>query len=211
MNFDQLAEAWRGDAAAAPARSPAQEVAAVRAKAAELARDVRRRDRLETGVALAMVPFFAWTAVRAPHPLTALGAAIITVALVLIPVRLRMARHRAPEAALPVAWALRAELARVRAQERLLGTVAWWYLGPLGVGYILVKAGGPGSPLSKAAYAAGVVALAGGLLYLNLRAVRRELRPLADELERWLDDLDEPSLDGSSFDEPSSHGAPDAS
>ena len=36
MNFDQLAETWRGDAAEAPARSPAEEVASVRAKAAEL-------------------------------------------------------------------------------------------------------------------------------------------------------------------------------
>lgn len=211
MNFDQLAEVWRAESVEAPARSPAEEIAAVRAKAAELERDVRRRDWRETAVALAMLPLFAWRAVSAPSPLSAVGAAIVAVSCVLIPLRMRAARGPSPDPALPVAWALKAELARVRAQERLLGSVFWWYLLPPGVGCILLRAGGPGSPLSKAAYAAGVVALGGVLLYLNLRVVRRDLRPMAEEMERWLDDLDEPLRDKPSFDQPSSHGAPDAS
>jgi hypothetical protein len=211
MNFDQLAEVWRSEAAEAPARSPAEEAAAVRAKAAELERDVRRRDWQETAVALAMVPLFTWWAVRAPNALSALGAAIVAVSCVLIPLRLRAARSPAPDPGLPVAWALKAELARVRAQERLLGSVAWWYLAPLTVGCILFRAGGPESTRYKVAYAAVAVAVAGVILCLNLFVVRHQLRPMADQIQRWLDDLDEPVSDGPSFDEPSSHGAPDAS
>ncbi|HEU4560834.1 MAG TPA: hypothetical protein VFS20_23485 [Longimicrobium sp.] len=206
MNFDQLAEVWRSDDAGTTVRSPADEVAAVRARAAGLARDVRRRDRLETGAALVVFPFFAWIAARAPSPVSAVGAVIVMAACVLIPLRLRRARHGDVDPALPLAWALRAELARVRAQERLLGSVAWWYLAPLGIGVILVRVGAPGPQLHKAAYVVSVVALGAGLLFLNLRAVRREVRPLAAELERWLADLD-----GSPVHETFLPGAPDAS
>lgn len=198
MNFDQLGEVWRREAGGAPPRSPAEELAAVRGRAAELARVVRRRDRLETGVSLAMLPFFAWKAATAQHPLSALGAAIIAAACVLIPIRLRLARGRAADPGLPVALALRAELARVRAQERLLGSVAWWYVGPLGLGLLLSTAGSSAPPLSRAAYAAGVVALSGWVLHLNRRAARDELRPVAEEMESWLAAFDETPFDGAS-------------
>ena len=198
MNFDQLGEVWRRETGGAPARSPAEELAAVRGRAAELARIVRRRDRIETGVALAMLPIFAWKAAASDHPLSVLGAAVIAVACVLIPVRLRMARHRAADPAQPVALALRAELARVRAQERLLGSVAWWYVGPIAVGLLLSTAGGTASPLFKAGYAAVVVAMCAWVLHLNRRAVREEIRPVAEELESWLAGLDEPPSDGAS-------------
>ena len=198
MNFDRLGEVWRREAGGVPPRSSAEELEAVRARASGLERIVRQRDRIETGVSLAVLPVFAWVAVETPHALSALGAAIIAVACVLIPIRLRMARRRAPDPAQPVALALRAELSRIRAQERLLGSVAWWYLTPLGAGVILFMAGAPVSPLLKAGYTAVVVAFYGWLLHLNLRAVRRDLQPVARELESWLASLDQPSLDGAS-------------
>ncbi|MET0400588.1 MAG: hypothetical protein ABW277_27610 [Longimicrobiaceae bacterium] len=205
MNFDQLGEVWRREAGGAPGRSPAEEVAAVRARAAELARVVRRRDLLETGAALAILPVFAWRAATAQHPLAAAGAAIIAAACVLIPIRLWAARRGDPDPGQPVAAALRTELARIRAQERLLGSVAWWYVGPISLGLLLSTAGGSGPPLYRAAYAASVVALSAWLLRLNRRAAREELRPVAEELEGWLAGLDEPAAD-----EPLLNGASDA-
>jgi hypothetical protein len=102
-----------------------------------------------------------------------------------------MARRRRPDPGLPLAQSLRAELDRIRAQERLLGSVAWWYLAPLGAGVILFMAGAPVAPLFKVGYAAVVVLFFGWLLRLNLEAVRRDLRPVARELESWLAGLDE--------------------
>ncbi len=208
MNFDQLGEVWRREAGGPPARSPAEEVAAVRARAAELARVVRRRDLLETGTALAMLPLFAWRAATAQDPLSAVGAAIIAAACMLIPVRLWAARRGDPDPARPVALALRAELARIRAQERLLGSVAWWYVGPIALGLLLSTAGGSGPPLFRAAYAASVVALSAWVLRLNRRAAREELGPVAEELEGWLASLDETLSDEP--DETLSDGASDA-
>ncbi|HUP23330.1 MAG TPA: hypothetical protein VNB06_10370, partial [Thermoanaerobaculia bacterium] len=121
-------------------------------------------------------------------------AAIVALACVVIPVRLRLPRRRLPDPGLPLAQSLRAELDRIRAQEGLLGSVAWWYLAPLGAGVILFMAGAPVAPLFKVGYAAVVVLFFGWLLRLNLEAVRRDLRPVAHELEGWLADLDEASI-----------------
>jgi hypothetical protein len=192
MSLDHLRETWRREALSPPGRRPAEELAAVTERAAELDRAVRRRDRIETVVALVLLPIFAWVAVATPHPVSAVGAAIVALACALIPVRLRLARRRRPDPGLPLAQSLRAELDRIRAQERLLGSVAWWYLAPLGAGVILFMAGAPVAPLFKVGYAALVVAFFGWLLHLNLRAVRRDLQPVARDLESWLAGLDEP-------------------
>ena len=193
MSLDQLRETWRREALSPPGRKPADELAAVTERAAELDRAVRRRDRIETAVALALLPIFAWVAWATPHPVSAVGAVIVALACVAIPVRLRLARRRRPDPGLPLAQSLRAELGRIRAQERLLGSVAWWYLAPLGAGVILFVGGAPVAPLFKVGYAAVVVAFFGWLLHLNLRAVRSDLQPVARELESWLAELDEPS------------------
>ena len=53
MSLDHLRESWRREALSPPGRKPAEELAAVTERAAELDRAVRRRDRIETAVALA--------------------------------------------------------------------------------------------------------------------------------------------------------------
>jgi hypothetical protein len=133
-----------------------------------------------------MFPLFVWWAVTAVHPVSALGAAIVAGACVFIPIRLRMARRRGPDRSQPLTRALEAELARIRAQSWLLGSVALWYLAPLGVGVILYTAGLPVPPPIKISYAAAVVALYGWIFHLNRRAVQHDLGPVERELERWL-------------------------
>ena len=199
-DFDSLREVWHRETGHAPARSWAEELHLVRARAERLRRVVRRRDWTETGVAILLFPLFASAAFIMPRALSAVGAAIVAVACVLVPIRLRAARHRAPDPAQPVTHALRAELAEVRAQERLLGSVAWWYVGPLALGVTLFVAGTPVSPPFKAGYAVLVLAAGAWVVHLNRRAVRRDLQPVARELESVLASVDEPSLDGASDD-----------
>lgn len=204
MDFERLGEVWRREVGPEHGRTPDQELDAVRARAAGLERAVHRRDYLETGAALVLLPFFMWLAVTVGQPVSAIGAAIVAGACVLVPIRLYMARRRAPDSGLPVALALREELRRVRVQERLLGSVVWWYLAPFGVGVILFVAGLPVSTgsdtaasaavvVAKIAYAIAVVALYGYILRLNHRAARDQFAPVAHQLERWLANLDESS------------------
>jgi hypothetical protein len=142
-----------------------------------------------------MLPLFAFLAVTAASPVSALGAAIVAVACMVIPLRLRRARLGPVDPGRPVAEALRAQLERVRAQERLLGTVAWWYFAPLGTGVLLYVLGGDSSTSFKLVYLVGVAVLYGWLLHMNRRAVETDVRPLATELRRWIEDLDDPDID----------------
>lgn len=197
MNFDELETVWRGGDDGRSAEE-AQAIESARARAEQIDRAVRRRDWLETLIALAMAPLFGWMALNSASWTSTLGAWIVTAACLLIPVRLRLARRATPDRGLPVARAVEAELAAIRAQQRLLGSVAWWYLTPLGAGVILFFSGAPVSTWTKVAYAAAVVGIYVWMLRLNLHAVRAKLDPVARELEHWLASFREPHENGAS-------------
>jgi len=187
MNFDAIPDAWRS--AGEPPSDPAAELAGVRARAAALERGVRRRDWLETGAALLLVPIFAWLALTTSSALSAAGAAIVVVAAIMIPIRLRWARRAAPDPTLPVAQLLEAEVTRLRRQERLLMTAAWWYFAPLAAGAVLFVAGTPVPVAMRIGYAVLVAILSIALVGLTRRAARARIHPLIRELEGWLADF----------------------
>ena len=185
MDFDSLGGAWVNQ----PSRAGVPEdemVAAVGARAAELDRVVRLRDRIETWGALLAMPIFASVAVVGRFGVSRIGAAILALACLLIPIWFRRARRPPPDPTLPIAQMLSQELDRVRAQQRLLGTVLWWYLAPLGIGVVLFLAGPLDSPWLVGLVALGVAAFFGGLFRLNRRAIREDLEPRARELENWI-------------------------
>jgi len=192
MEFGDLKDVWRRTVTAGePTAAGEREVEKMLERARELERGVRRRDRWETGVALALLPVFGWFAYAASDPLARIGGALVALSCVVIPIRLRMARRGAPDPGLPTAEFLRAELARVRAQSRLLGTVLWWYLAPLGLGVVLFFAGGRLPVWVTGLYAAVVAVFFAYLFRLNRRAVAEELGPRERELERLLGALAE--------------------
>jgi hypothetical protein len=197
VRFDDLAGAWqRRGAGEAPPAEPSRQLVAVREKARALEIAVRRRDRVETLVAILLLPIFGTFAVVASDLLARVGAAIVAAACVAIPLILRRARRRAPDLGLPVATFLRLELEFVVRQRRLLLTVPLWYLAPLGIGVILFFAGGSPSPWLTAAYAAVVVIFFGALWRLNRRAVTTQLEPWEREVRLWIElDVDLPSAD----------------
>jgi hypothetical protein len=195
MDFEAMSDAWRREGAG-PASDPRQELETVRARAAGLRRAVRRRDWTETGVALVLLPIFVLLAVKTAQPLSAIGAAIVAAACVLIPVRLKLARPATIDRSGPVTQVLRAELAAIDAQERLLRGVAWWYFSPIGAGVILFMFGAPVPLAFKILYGGVVVALFLWLIELNRRAVRRVLRPMARQLEISLAEFAESSDEG---------------
>lgn len=196
MTIDELGAAWRRQGGSARSGSElAQELAAVKTRARELEVLVRRRDRIETAVSLLLLPIFGFFAVRPGDLLVRVGSAIVALSCVVIPFVLRSARRRSTDLAQPVAGFLRVELDLVLRQRRLLLSVPFWYLGPLGVGVILFFAGASPSPWITAAYAAGVVVFFVALYRLNRRAVASELDPRASELRLWIelarDEVDE--------------------
>ena len=188
--IDDLKDAWRRRLAEG-GEEPSRELARVRERARALEAVVRRRDWLESGVALAVLPVFTYFALRAGDAVTRVGSAVLALSCVLIPLRLRAARRRPPDPSLPVATFLRLQLDLVVSQRRLLLTVPLWYLAPLGVGVVLFFAGGSPSPWLTGAYVVIVAVFFHRLYRLNRDAVTSELEPRERELRLWIELVDE--------------------
>jgi hypothetical protein len=187
VEFETLSELWLREAG--PATDPGQ-LAPVLDRLQALERTVRRRDWLETGSALAMIPIFVWVAATTSSILARAGALVIVAACVLIPLRLRAARRGPFDRGDAIADALRHELDRVRAQERLLRSVVWWYLFPLGLGLALFILGSVPSLWVAAGLIAVVAWLYAQIWRLNQRSIERQLEPRIRELLSWLASLE---------------------
>jgi hypothetical protein len=150
-------------------------------------RQIRFRDWRELIAGGFVAVMIAPAILRGPL-LARAGALIVVAGIGFIAYKLfaarRLTMHRAVDPALPVAAALRAELAEVEAQIALLESVAWWYVSPTIGGSILLVAGTRGTAgwLFTLGYAVFAALLGWGIIALNHRAVRRTLRPKRKEI-----------------------------
>ena len=159
-------------------------------------RRVRRRDLLETIVAVPLAVFFlvaGYFLLRHGMWLSGAAALWLTASCIYIPWQLRKARRMLPalKPDSPTLEYLRRERDALHAQFDLLNGILRWYLGPLGVGVLLFYAGIKGLSSDTAWYSAAVIGLY-GLIYLGNRATaRKRIQPLIDEVEQHISQLEE--------------------
>ena len=202
-DLDDFKDAWQAaDESAEPALADEDLLRLVQEQAEAFDEKIRRRDRRE-GIAAVLVFLFFSLMLLDPSWVVRAGALIVMGSSAYIYWTLRRARagYSSPNVDRPVAAAVRAEREKVDEQIRLLETVFWWYLAPLGVGLLLVVAGDAGLSWFTLGYGGFVVALGGGIYYLNQREVHNTLRPRRRQLTRLLrrvqspDDRDGPSAE----------------
>lgn len=194
MTLDEFRDSWQaqtGPTLAGPAG--VELVAWVRERSAAFDRRIRRRDLGEAVAAAAMVLVFAYELVTVDTWLGRLGAAVLMAASVFVVLWMRRARRAGPSTGpeASVADRLRAQRERVSAQIRLLETVVWWYLAPLGLGVALFAFGLDVSLSSSGFVMAAMVALYALIWRLNQRAVHRDLVPRRDRLDRIMAQIDD--------------------
>jgi hypothetical protein len=166
-------------------------LALVETRSHRFQRQIRFRDWRELIAGGFVAVMLAPAILRGPL-LARAGALIVIAGIGFIAYKLfaarRLTTRRAANPALPVATALRAELAEVEAQIALLESVAWWYVSPTIGGSILLVAGTRGTAgwLFTLGYAVFAVLLGWGIIALNRRAVRRTLQPKRDEITTLL-------------------------
>jgi ABC-type transport system involved in cytochrome c biogenesis permease subunit len=137
---------------------------------------------------------FAWTALRAPTPMAALGAAILAVwALVVLVLYLSVSRGRT-DSGLPVRLAIESEVGRLRALERFARN-AKWYRAVLAAGGLLYAFGvamamdDRSARLGTIAFMVLVLLAVEGMIFARRRRPSRT-RALQEDLESWLAGLD---------------------
>ena len=166
-------------------------LALVHTRSRQFQRQIRFRDLGEL-IASALVAIMIIPAATRGPVVARVGALVILAGLVLVAFKLVRARHlttkRDIDASLPVATALHAERKQIDAQIALLESVAWWYVGPLLGGSVLLVAGWHGRAgwLFSVGYAIFAAVLAWGIIALNQRVVRRTLQPKREDVLRLL-------------------------
>ncbi|WP_181304004.1 hypothetical protein [Rufibacter sp. XAAS-G3-1] len=163
----------------------------VGAEANALDQKIRQRDRLETRVALFMIPLFGLVAWRMPFPLTKLGAALVIPWCLLIIYQLRRARrHRVQNFSAPLQEYLLQYRHYLQHQVQLLKGVLYWYLLPFSVCLGLYFAGFPSSTGRLLTHLAIIMAINAFIYFHNRHAVKKELQPLLDKIDRTIATLE---------------------
>ena len=193
MNDEELKKLWQGQSLKNPALSPTQVMSAMRNKTTQLRRTLWVRDIGELiACAVAIIIFGIFYFTFSQTPTSRLGDLIVIGSSIFIAWKLVHARRSNPPAppGATTVESLRADLNAVRAQSRLLRSVLWWYLLPLGIGIFVCVWGSFGGGLSSLAfnlvYTVGVIALYAYIYRLNLRARAQQLLPVEAQLESLL-------------------------
>jgi len=187
MQFDQLRDAWHRELGQSAGGADVELVTRLVEKVAhDFEKTIERRDLMETAIALALVPFLGWLAVQPPAGMRTIGCAISIAALILVAVKLWLARRAdTSKSAEPLSFAdcLSAERERIMRQVHLLKSVAWWYIAPFLLGANLIFWVDSWSWQASVAYPVGTVLFGVFVWWLNQRAVRRTLQPMLDEID----------------------------
>lgn len=198
MATDELVDLWRSqdDGPASDGREVLMEV---RTRARKFDRSILWRDLREGAAALFMVVLALVSALVSGSAWPWVGALVLSACCLAVYLRMHRTRvrHRTAED-LPLDARLRAEIAKVGAQEELLRSVDRWYMRPLILGAAVWMASiGLALPLPppyRAVAAPLLAAIGAGILFatgrfvawLNRLAADRHLAPLRAELEELL-------------------------
>jgi hypothetical protein len=154
---------------------------------------IKKRDRLEIAVAIALVPVFGALAFVVPATLSKIGCVIIAAYCLLVIYKLRQVKkYKKPvNMGLPVREQLMSSRRYYEAERKLLDSVLWWYLLPPFVGIALFHGG-----ISKSWTGFGIhmliaFAVMAGIYALNKQAVKKEFNPLLEKIEKALAQLEE--------------------
>lgn len=193
MDWNQIRGRWQGAVAPLP---DTDLLAQVQQRDASVRAALRRRDWLETAVAVLVAPVFAFAAWRAglrDDWVQVAFCVLLAAWAIYVPLQLWHTRRRLPVAhpQRPLLDYLREEHAAMIAQAEQLERIWLWYLAPCAIGTIGLNFSAVGAVTSAWLYAAVVLVFCAGLGRLNHRAARTQFRALAAQIEQQISRLSE--------------------
>ena len=206
MKFDDVGRIWREEVTGDFARTRVEHLSAATDRAAKLDAEARRKWWAGTVMAIVSAPayiFAVTVAISRGYLVMALGGVILAISIVIWAIEWRKLRGAAPDPTLPVSAAVEAQVARLLAWERYMNTLGWRFLAPFVVGYLLFMAGLSvtldGDPMSlgfRVRASIFTIVLCLIVVFSNRRRARLEVRPLREDLQSWLADLEDSDLGG---------------
>lgn len=153
----------------------------------KLEKGIRKRDRLEIGVAIALMPFFLAAIFFLSSTLSKLGAFLMLPALGFIIYRLKAVRKYEPTAFSESTHDYLHKLKIYYTMQRdLLKEVAYWYLIPPFICISMIYWGISSTPTEKFINIGVAAVIYVGIYFMNQAAVRKKLDPFLADIEEQL-------------------------
>ena len=132
MKLDDLKADWENEVAQSDSKTNLTEIIdSLIKEAAKVDKSIKRRDILETSIALLLIPVWGWKLFYSAGMMQSIGLWIAILACIYIPYRLIKAKKvNAPQDDSILAY-LEVEKIKITNQKHLLETVAFWYITPL--------------------------------------------------------------------------------
>ena len=188
MDWKQIRQQWQ---TASDAAGPDVAMVELQQRDRTLRAQLRRRDWLETGVALLVAPVFAvaaWFAGSRDAWWVMFFCVFLTLWCVFVPWRLWRARRNLPTPShdLTLIDYLRQEHAAMIGQARMLERIWVWYLAPCAFGVIGLNVSAMGWTPGVLVYVAIVLAFCLAVARLNHLAARTRFRAHAESIEQQI-------------------------
>ena len=159
-------------------------------------KEVKRRDFLEVGTSVILIPFWIWGLLNSASTMQSIGLVIAIAACMYIPYRLISAKKVEAKKSGSVKDFLIQEKQKIQHQKQMLESIAWWYLAPLTVAILLISLGAnvneqgiPQISPDMYWYYACVGLFMVGVYFLNKRAAQNKFGPLLKNIEQRLAEM----------------------
>lgn len=159
-------------------------------------KEVKRRDFLEVGTSVILIPFWIWGLLNSASTMQSIGLVIAIAACMYIPYRLISAKKVEAKKSGSVKDFLIQEKQKIQHQKQMLESIAWWYLAPLTVAILLISLGAnvneqgiPQISPDMYWYYACVGLFMVGVYFLNKRAAKNKFGPLLKDIEQRLAEM----------------------
>lgn len=197
MNLDDLKSNWQEKMQSTDAPENLTEyITMLEQKTVKIDKDIKRRDRLEIGVALLLIPAWIFGLFVSVSLIQTLGFIIAIASCLYIPYKLVKAKQIEPSKSNSMRAFLENERQKLVQQKQLLESVFWWYLGPLGLSIGLITVGAtanesgiPQPDIWLTAYLIAVAVLYAGIYVMNKKAAKKKFTPLLENIDNKLSDL----------------------
>ena len=197
MNLDDLKKDWQSQIKTSQSRDQIKDTLKVLEQNIETTdKQIKRRDRLEIGIAILLIPVWIIGLFFSVSVIQSLGLLVAIAACILIPYKMTKAKQVEQPKDKSVIEYLRSERQKLLQQKDMLDSVFWWYLGPLGLSIGLITLGANvnehGVPVvssSLVGYLVFVVALYAGIYFMNKKAAKTKFEPLLMDIDSRIEDL----------------------
>lgn len=157
---------------------------------------IKRRDSLEIGISLVLIPFWIVGLFLSVSTLQSIGFVAAILSCLYIPYKMMEAKKIDSPKDHSVREFLLCERQKLVKQKQMLETVHWWYLTPLGVSIALMSLGAKvtesGWPVFtnfNVTYLAIVVVVYVGIYFMNLSVAKKKFTPLIENIDNRLEEL----------------------